>query len=815
MSAAGRRASSSERPGGAIALGLALAVVIAAYGSLVSCARGPDLGRARQWIEQGRPDLAVAALRDAEPKSAEAWQLLAAAYTRLPERAEEAAEVMAPVATTGPPMLTLAAARFAQAADRVGDAARWLEQARERHPRDVELAIEQAKLLTQLGRAEQAVAELEPLVSGDPRLLNVVGYAALLAGDSQRAQAFLERSVERAAERGVNYAPAHYHLGLLWLARGDELRARSALRRAAEGNPKHLEAFYQALGIAERRGDARDAEQARERLAALNRQRLAALGALDEPPAPVTPPAVERWVAIEQRGLEEDAPLRRRIPAGSSVEFACRVPASGAVRFRVSVTAGPGTGSRLLDVIHAPDPRGERWEPHVVELPGAPGGEGESIESEISFELLAASRWRRWLGWLVGPDTRSAAFSEPVRVGPVVGRSRDPRPNVLLISLDTLRADRLGSYGHPRATSPTLDRLAASGVRFSRAEAPSNWTLPSHYSMLSGLTPAAHGVLPDLAQVRGYLFPDRRLAVRGSGRETMLAELLAEAGYRTAAVTENGWVSARFGLDQGFQMYRSDLRGALPGTLEASLAELRLTGRRGPWFLFVHTYTTHQPYHAPKPLRTRFADREHVGLAWPAARVPISDYNRFKVDLFPPTTSDIRAFSDLYDGQVAWADTLVGDLVGWLEQVGLLEQTIVIVTSDHGEEIFERGQFDHGDTLYEEVTRVPLIVYAPGRIGEGLVVSQPVSLVDLPATVLDLVGLGTELGQGSSLRPLWEGRVEGHHPVMAEAIDLDSRPLVAVWDGALKYIRRGEGERAREELYDLTRDPAERRDLSR
>ncbi len=144
-----------------------------------------------------------------------------------------------------------------------------------------------------------------------------------------------------------------------------------------------------------------------------------------------------------------------------------------------------------------------------------------------------------------------------------------------------------------------------------------------------------------------------------------------------------------------------------------------------------------------------------------------------------------------------------------------MEQTVIAVTSDHGEEIFERGAFDHGDTLYEEVTHVPLVLHARGRVPGGKRVPGAVSLIDLPATLLDLCLAQDALGQGKSLRPLWEGSEEpGQRVAFAHALDLESRPLRAAWQGRMKYLRRGEGDTALEELYDLALDRGERRNLA-
>jgi arylsulfatase A-like enzyme len=587
---------------------------------------------------------------------------------------------------------------------------------------------------------------------------------------------------------------------MLLAAEGELEQALEEFRTAMRANPSHLEAHYQALVMAERLDDEAAARTARDGFSRLYRERLEAGGALSALPSSADDARVYRGVSFEARRAVEETTFTRSYPAGATLELAFRAPANDEASF----TAAP-EGGESFSVVHAGQLHEAVWVPHVLELPG---GEGEV---EVEFRVEAASAFARLTG---GDPPEDAAIAEPRVLAPAETRSSDRRPNVLVFSLDTLRADRVGAYGHERDTTPFVDELAAGGALFRRAQAPSNWTLPSHYSMFSGLTPISHGVMPDLGDVRGYIHPDRQLAVRGSGREVMLAERLEEAGYRTSAITENGWVSARFGFDQGFQIYRSAAAGSLPGTLAGTLAELELAGERGPWFLFVHTYAPHQPYHAPRALRTRWAAADHVGFAWPEARVPIDDYNRFRNRWFLPTPSDVTTFFDLYDGQTAWADSLVGDVVGWLEARGLLEQTLIVVTSDHGEEIFERGNFDHGDTLFEEVTHVPLVIHAPGLVPAGVSVDGAVSLVDLPATILDLLGLGDVHGQGRTLMPLILGdEPSGQRVVHAQATGHGGEPLYAVWRGSRKYVLRETDEGPVQWCFDLASDPRERRNL--
>lgn len=792
---------------GAVLLGLTAAVA-------VSCGGGSPAARyeqARQALEAGRPAAARELLAPIEPKNAAIWQALAASCRGQLEAAEACLELMEPAARSGRPQLALLAARTAVSLDQVLRAIDWLEQARRSVDDDRELAIEQAKLLSRTGDHAAAVAVLEPLVSGDPRVLNLIGYAELLRGRSEAGSAYLERSIEEARNLGRPYAPAHYHLGLHHLSEGRVEEAQREFRAAVRANGEHLEAHYQWIGTAERLGD--DPGPAREGFAPLNERRLEGLGALETAETTQLPEDLSRHAHLEIRDRVEDTSFRRSFPAGQRLEIACLAPAGGEARFRVAVAEGPEAGRNLLDVVHvSSDPSAGEWFVHEIDLPAGPGGGGE-VTLELSVSGVGS------LGGLIGgelPD--GAAFAEPAVLGAPDERSTDPRPNLLVVCLDTMRGDRVGAAGHPRDTTPTIDRLAREGVLFEQAEAANTWTLPSHYTMFSGLTPLAHGVLPKLSEVRGFLHPDRQVQVRGSEQIEMLAESLAGAGYRTAAVTENGWLSTRFGFGAGFQVYRDDLYGSLPRTLAAARRELEVMGDRGPWFLFVHTYAPHHPYHAPDEHRMRWVDPEHVGLAWPSAHVPIKDFNRFKSRLFPPAPSDVQAFADLYDGQVRWSDELVAELVGWIEQRGLERQTVVVVTSDHGEEIFERGHFDHGQTLFEEATHVPLVIWGPGRIPPGRVVEGPVSLADLPATLTDLAGAGKSHGYGRTLRPLWETGagepVRSGRTAFGQTYDEEGALIGAVWSGSLKYLRRELDGEVSERLFDLAADPGERRDLS-
>jgi arylsulfatase A-like enzyme len=707
------------------------------------------------------------------------------------------------VAPATDPESALSTARALQLQDRPGDAERLLDEAVTRFPGVSDLVIERAKVLGTLGRFDRSIELLAGLSQADPRVLNLLGYSELLAGRLEAGRGHLELAISQAQSAGRSYPPAHYHLGLYYLQTDQLERAREQFQLAIDSNPAHLEASYQLLNAHERLNRATDSD--RKRFRDLFRAQLALTDALVDPD-PAEPIVVDHSAEIESRPTLESQDVVREVPAGALISIGCLPSRSGPARFLVEIVEGEGTGNQLLDVVHAP--RGDQleWVTHRIRLPTAVAGAKQKLRLRVQKPGF-------WAGLFGSAGPPGSAFAEPVALRGASPRSADPRPNVLLISLDTLRADRLACYQAGRTTSPAIDRLAAQGVRFARAQAPSNWTLPSHYSMMSGLTPAAHGVMPDLESTRGYLFPDRKLAVRGSGREEMLAEVLAAQGYWTAAITENGWVSGRFGFSQGFSLYRSDLKGSLPSTRQAAVEQIETFGDHGPWFLFVHSYAPHTPYHAPKQYRTRFVAEDHAGFAYPAGRVPIKHYNRFHVALFPPAPSDIVAFRDLYDGQLGFAEELVSGLLELLDRKGLREQTLVIVTSDHGEEIFERGQFDHGDTLFEEVTRVPLIFSWPGALPPGTVVTEPVSMAAIPATVRDLVGLGTKHGQFESLRTRWSAQSIAPPLVFADALGRNAEPLSAVWHERWKLIRRQAKAGVREWLFDLEADPAEQRNL--
>jgi arylsulfatase A-like enzyme len=420
--------------------------------------------------------------------------------------------------------------------------------------------------------------------------------------------------------------------------------------------------------------------------------------------------------------------------------------------------------------------------------------------------------------------------------------SRAPeRWNVLLITVDTLRADHLGCYGYERATSPHLDALAKESMVFTRAQTPRAKTTPAVASLLSGLYPHEHGV--------------RDLAQPLDARVPMLQETLRAAGYRTGAIVGN-WVltDARAGLARGFDAWCESLPDAIgvppddvPQRSARSLTDGALVALglepggahnvepresfvRGdaPWFLWLHYMDPHGPYSPPREYDV-FASAAPDPIAPPAERDPlhqvrIADYNVPADARLADGTIDAARVRDRYDGEIRSTDAEIGRLLERLRAAGSLERTLIVVTADHGESLGEHLYwFEHGVYAYQSTCRVPLIVRVPrgargSRRGE-------VSLVDLAPTVCELVGVAPGSLAGTSRAALFERDPPAPRAVFSEKVERaelgGAVQIKAVRLGDWSLIRRfttrpGTKELVAlsEELYDLAADPLESRDLS-
>jgi arylsulfatase A-like enzyme len=342
-----------------------------------------------------------------------------------------------------------------------------------------------------------------------------------------------------------------------------------------------------------------------------------------------------------------------------------------------------------------------------------------------------------------------------------IGCDRGPtRPtHVLLISIDSLRADRLSCYGNPRSTSPAIDRLATAGTRFAHAYSPSSWTLPSHATLLTGVSQRRHGAVQ----------PKHRLPAD----LPRLASILKDAGYRTRGVYSGPFLDPFFGFGAGFDEYAwcgSYEQSKRLGKIEASHRDqtnpcLKRTFDAWardvddvPTFWFAHMWDVHFDYIPPSKYVRRFDPTYRRAL----------DGRDIAGDGFPLNASprDVAHLLARYDGEVRYADDTIHGLVEALEKAGVLDRTLVVVTSDHGDEFLEHGNKNHMRTVYVESVRVPLVLSGPG-VPRQRVVDTPVGLQDVAPTILDLLGVPADGMDGTSLRALMSGRTQDHPPVLS------------------------------------------------
>jgi arylsulfatase A-like enzyme len=430
-----------------------------------------------------------------------------------------------------------------------------------------------------------------------------------------------------------------------------------------------------------------------------------------------------------------------------------------------------------------------------------------------------------YVDWTAPPKPPRAALP-PARPG---------APDVVLVVLDTVRADHVSAYGYHRPTTPALDALAREGALFRDATSPATWSLPSHASLFTGLFASAHGA------------HDEHKAL-DPGPPT-LGERLAAAGYDTRCFTANSWISDGLGLTRGFawcdEAWREGdvARGfqfvyglldrlgfgvedkggsAVAGHFEDWVAARPADDR--PAYAFLNFIEAHFPYHQlPDDYLRRFTTRSTAELRALSLRLMVAQFGAEAVD---PAEAAEPATA-MYDGGIAYADHLLGRVVEALRRRGSLDRTVLVVTADHGELLGEHGEFGHGHGLYEPELRVPLVVRHPPRVRAGTVVARPVSTVGAFATVLDLVGLEpTAPLHVSSLLPALAGESAGG-PVLAEqyAAMLGSAPPGGVADPLLARETRFRAYRVASRklieaspgtphLFDLARDPGETQDLA-
>lgn len=529
-----------------------------------------------------------------------------------------------------------------------------------------------------------------------------------------------------------------------------------------------------------------------------------------------------------------------RIPQGAQLSFAYALPQrawdeGGGVTFAIEVAAGDRR-ERVFEATLRPgaEPADRAWRTARADL-STFGGKSATIRFVTGREGGA------------GPT--AALWGEPVLHRP----SADAR-GVILISIDTLRPDHLGCYGSPRRVSPEIDRFAAAGAIFQNCIAAAPWTLPTHVSMLSGVSPSIHRVTAD----------GRRLGVS----RVTIPEILRHEGFATGAFVTHYYLTGDYGLDRGFESFAYSQDAPAADVCARATSWLATNGQR-PFFLFLHMFDPHWDYHAPSPYTEIVAGTEA-----PPYEGPVDGSLESMQPWIDPRTEvpaeDLARAIDLYDGEIAAVDDALGRLFAALDSLGLAERTLVILTSDHGEEFRDHGSFGHAHTLYDELLRVPLVVRAPGAMSPpagkgatsqvatmgatpGTIRGDVATTVDLAPTILGWAGVTKEavrtaVGEASSkesaaaadsVHVVWqpEGRdlLEGTRPgaswkgpgaapggsiagpertIVSETERFGSWRL-ALRRGRLKYITPGRYVWWREfvkgpELYNIDEDPGER-----
>jgi len=380
-------------------------------------------------------------------------------------------------------------------------------------------------------------------------------------------------------------------------------------------------------------------------------------------------------------------------------------------------------------------------------------------------------------------------------------RKKSTHPNIILITLDTTRADHLGCYGYERNTSPNIDKIAAESVLYKKALATSSWTLPSHASLFTGKFSSSHGATFDtngplklLDAIEGPKEWTNAFRARGlSQNELTLAHILKNTGYKTAAVAGGPWLKRAFGLDKGFDFYDdaeiSTFNGRTANQVTAGAINLLEKVKGHNFFLFLNYFDAHSPYCPPEGFAKTFLPK--------GTELPIQH-------------PSIKQINCLYDAEILYMDHYIGKLFEQLKKDRLYENTFIVITSDHGELLGERGKFGHGYYLYQQELHIPLLLKYPGSEVSPAEKDDIVQLTDVFALILDRTGVKVPPETQAGLPP------DIGHPVLAETYPL---PILtpdghwrAMFEKDYKFIWSSKNNHL---LFNLKNDPEEYKNLFR
>ena len=508
------------------------------------------------------------------------------------------------------------------------------------------------------------------------------------------------------------------------------------------------------------------------------------------------------WMRTHQQKEPPDlvsrmAPLRlgkrgRRslvAPTSRAYSFYLHVPARGhlvfdygsdrQVEFRVSAQTAQGQSHRLFRQQSSPG----AWRSASVDLSRF---SGQAIRLELATEGPNGQT-----GWGV-PEIRvpdSIAGASPSR--PVAGVK--PAKNVLLVVYDTTRADVFAPFASSsRVKTPHFNALAASSALFSNAYNNESWTRPSVVTILTGLYPNTHGAL----YARSVL----------SDKVELLSEHLSKHDFQTLAIVGNPVLRAKFGMDQGWDEYRNHGRDddSAARLYAEAMQWIESHHHRGRFFMYVQSHDSHTPYDPERRYSKLYHPEPYSGFV--GSELSAKEQLAIGKGKRQANESDLAWIQALYNGKATYQDEHFGHLISKLEELGILDQTLVVVTNDHGEEIAEHGGMGHGWTLYEEQLEAPLIMRYPALFRRGTVISEIVEHVDVAPTIVETLGLPPlPRADGLSLVPLVTGRGAPPRPYSAVASLRDEERSIRV--GRWKLVV--DKDKGWQSLYDLERDPGE------
>ncbi len=509
--------------------------------------------------------------------------------------------------------------------------------------------------------------------------------------------------------------------------------------------------------------------------------------------APVDEQEIPTRVAFDSDG-------RRSLAASLPAEFRyrVRVPERALLTFAIGIITAPGASPDdplAGDHVRFTVLGGEATATEVLfERDIHVARRGQWIEQEVDLRTLSGREI-----WLVFKT--SLPQMEDVATVPVVGvfgepvlhdraRYRQGR-GVVVVSIDTLRRDHTSLYGYPRRTTPGLQALASESVVFEDAVSTSSWTLPAHASLFTSTYPSVHGAV--------------NLNVALSPSWPTVATLLQEAGFTTQALVTHVYLSREYGFGEGFDSHQYLLETRAEEVTDRAIRFLTAMGDRD-FFLFVHYYDPHWHYDPPAPFDTTFDaayDGHASGVWW--------DFKELSRETIEP--HDLRHIEALYDGEILYTDRQVERLVRDMKRLGIFDKTLLVVTSDHGEEFLEHGNWEHQKTLYDEQLRIPLIVKFPDGERAGERVSEPVTLIDVAPTIADVMeldvpasfrGVSLRGGELDSSREIWsetEHTIDGTHKLSLRRGANSPKAIFSLHSD----------ERVDIELFDLSQDPGELR----